>query len=101
MPPRPPPQNDLINGVAVLPEQAKISWREGRNQKFAVHRIHRTVLINRVFKIRYGKGLLRLHNVKITSGDVTTRVVVRVSCRSLVFCCVKLPSLPYSSLREY
>ena len=43
----------------------------------------------------------RLHKVKITSGDVTTRVAVRLSPRSLVFCCVKLPSLPYSSLREY
>ena len=54
----------------------------------------------RDFKIRYGKGLLRLHKVKITSGDVTTRVALRLSRRSLVFCCVKLPSLPYSSLRE-
>ena len=48
----------------------------------------------RDFKIRYGKGLLRLHEVKITSGDVTMRVAVRLSRRSLVFCCVKLPSLP-------
>ena len=54
----------------------------------------------RDFKIRYGKGLLRLHKVKITSCDVTTRVAVRLSRRSLVFCCVKLPSLPYFSLRE-
>ena len=50
----------------------------------------------RDFKIRYGKGLLPLHKVKITSGDVTTRVAVRLSRRSLVFCYVKLPSLPYS-----
>ena len=55
----------------------------------------------RDFKIRYGKGLLGLQKVKITSGDVTMRVAVRLSRRSLVFCCVKLPSLLYSSLREY
>ena len=36
----------------------------------------------RDFKIRYGKGLLRLHKVKITSGDVTTRVAVQLSRRS-------------------
>ena len=40
---------------------------------------------DRDFKIRYGKGLLRLHKVKITSGDVTTRVAVRLSRRSLIF----------------
>ena len=28
-------KKSLINGVAVLPGQAKISWLEGRNQKFA------------------------------------------------------------------
>ena len=32
-----------------------------------------------VFKILYGEVLLRRHEDKITSGDVTTRVVVRLS----------------------
>ena len=31
----PPPPKGLINGVAVLPGQAKISWLQGRNHKFA------------------------------------------------------------------
>ena len=33
--------------LAVLPEQDQISWLEGRNDKYTVYRIHRTVpLIN-------------------------------------------------------
>ena len=36
-------------------------------------------------KIRYGKALVRRKIVKITSGDVMTRVPVRFSRRSLAF----------------
>ena len=48
--------------------------------------------INRDFKIRYGKGLLRLNKVKITSGDVSTRVAVRLSRtpRQNVYTCARL-----------
>ena len=35
-----------IKGVAVLQGLAQISWIEGRNDKYTVHRIHRTVLMN-------------------------------------------------------
>ena len=40
---------------------------------------------NRDFKIRYGKVLVRRQIVKITSGEVMTRVPVRLSRRSLAF----------------
>ena len=32
--------------LAVLPGRAQISCLKGRNNKYTVHRIHRTVLIN-------------------------------------------------------
>ena len=39
--------------------------------------------------------------MKITSGDVMTRVPLRLSRRSLAFYYGKVPSFTYSSLREY
>ena len=39
--------------------------------------------------------------VKITTGDVMTRVPVRLSRRSLAFYNGKVPGFTYSSLREY
>ena len=57
---------------------------------------------NRDFKMWYGKALLvRRQIVKITSGDVMTRVPVRLSRRSLAFYYGKVPGFTYSSLREY
>ena len=35
-----------IKGVAVLQGLVQISWIEGRNDKYTVHRIHRAVLMN-------------------------------------------------------
>ena len=34
-----------INGVAILSGRAQISWLEGRNDKYTIHCIHRTVLV--------------------------------------------------------
>jgi len=56
---------------------------------------------NRDFKIWYGKALVRRQIVKITSGDVMTRVPVQLSRRSLAFYYGKVPGFTYSSLREY
>ena len=42
-----------INGVAVLPGQAQISWLEGSNNKYTVHRIHRIVHISKQLECRY------------------------------------------------
>ena len=39
--------------LAVLPEQAQISCLEGRNDKYTVYRIHRTVPINKQPECRY------------------------------------------------
>ena len=56
---------------------------------------------NRDFKIWYGRALVRREIVKITSGDVMTRVPVRLSRRSLAFYYGKVSGFTYSSLREY
>ena len=40
---------------------------------------------NKDFKIHYGEVLLRLREVKITSGDVSTCVALRLSSRSMLF----------------
>ena len=56
---------------------------------------------NRDFKIWYGKSLVRRQIVKITSGDVTTRVPLRLSRRTLAFYYGKVPGFTYSSLCEY
>jgi len=48
--------------------------------------------------LRYGTAR---QIVKITSGDVMTRVPVRLSRRSLAFYYGKVPAFTYSSLREY
>ena len=53
------------------------------------------------FKIRYGELLLRLREVKITSGDVSTCVAVRLSSRSMFFYYGKVLRLAWYSLREY
>ena len=49
----------------------------------------------------YGEAVVRGQIVKITSGDVMTLVLLRLSRRSLAFYYGKVPSLTYSSLREY
>ena len=46
-------KSGLINGAAVLPGQAQISWLEGRNQNYTVRRIQRNVLINKQPESRY------------------------------------------------
>ena len=56
---------------------------------------------NRDFKMWYGEAVVRGQIVKITSGDVMTLVSLRLSRRSLAFYYGKVPSLTYSSLREY
>ena len=50
---------------------------------------------------RCGEAVVRRQIVKITSGDVMTRVPLRLSRRSLAFYYGKVPSFSYSSLREY
>ena len=45
--------------------------------------------------------VVRRQRGKITSGDVMTRVPVRLSRRSLAFYYGKVPGFTYSSLREY
>ena len=55
----------------------------------------------RDFKMWYGEAVVRRQIVKITSGDVMTRVPLRLSRRGLAFYCGKVPSFTYSSLREY
>ena len=57
--------------------------------------------VNRDFKIWYGKALVPRQIVKITSGDVMTRVPVQLSRRSLAFYYGKVSGFTYSSLREY
>ena len=50
------PVNTVTNGpkiMAVLPRQAQISWLEGGNDKYTLHHIHRTVLINKQPECRY------------------------------------------------
>ena len=44
-----------------------------------------SVTDNRDFKIPYGKVLLRLREVKFTSGDVSACVAVRLSSRGMLF----------------
>ena len=56
---------------------------------------------DRDFKIWYGEALVRRQIVKITSGDVMSRVPLRLPRRSLAFYYGKVPSFTYSSLREY
>ena len=56
---------------------------------------------NRPVHLRYGEAVVRREIVKITSGDVMTRVPLRLSRRSLAFYYGKVPSFTYSSLREY
>ena len=48
----------------------------------------------------YGEAVVRRQIVKITSGDVMTRVPLRLSRRSLAFYYGKVPIFTYSSLRE-
>ena len=55
----------------------------------------------RDFKIWYGEAVARRQIVKITSGDVMTRVPLRLSRRSLAFYYEKVLCFTYSSLREY
>ena len=55
----------------------------------------------RDFKMWYGEAVVRRQIVKITSGDVMTRVPLRLSRRSLAFYYGEVPSFTYSSLREY
>ena len=54
----------------------------------------------RDFKIWHGEAVVQRQIVKITSGDVMTRVPLRLSGRSLAFYYGKVPSFTYSSLRE-
>ena len=56
---------------------------------------------SRDFKIWYGKAVVLRQIVKITSGDVMSRVPLPLSRRSLAFYYGKVPSFTYSSLREY
>ena len=44
-----------------------------------------SVVVNRDFKIDYGEVLLRLREIKFTSGDVSTCAAVRLSSRSMLF----------------
>ena len=48
----------------------------------------------------YGEAVVRRQIVKITSGDVMTRVPLHLSRRSLAFYYGKVPGFTYSSLRE-
>ena len=56
---------------------------------------------NRDFKIWYGEAVVQRQMVKITSGDVMTRVPLRLSHRSLAFYYGKVPCFTYSSLHEH
>ena len=51
--------------------------------------------------VRLGCSIARREIVKITSGDVMTRVPVRLSRSSLAFYCGKVAGFTYSSLREW
>ena len=53
------------------------------------------------FKISYGETVVLRQIVKITSGDVMTRVSLWLSRCSLAFYFGRVPSCTYSSLREY
>ena len=64
-------------------------------------KIPRGKFVIRDFKIWYGEAVVRRQIVKITSGDVMTRVPLRLSRRSLAFYYGKVPCFTYSSLREY
>ena len=55
----------------------------------------------RDFKMWYGEVVVLRQIVKITSGDVMTRVPLRLSRRSLALYYGKVPGFTYSSLREY
>ena len=56
---------------------------------------------SRDLKIWYGEAIVRRQMVKITSGDVMSRVPLQLSRRSLAFFYGKVPSFTYSSVREY
>ena len=60
-----------------------------------------TAVMIRDFKMWYGEAVERRQIVKITFGDVMTRVSLRLSRRSLAFYYGKVPSFTYFSLREY
>ena len=57
--------------------------------------------VNRDFKILYGEVVVGRQIVKITSGDVMSRVSPQLSRHSLAFYYGKVPSFTYCSLREY
>ena len=63
--------------------------------------VQKNYIGNRDFKIWYGEAVVRRQIVKITSGDVMSRVPLRLSRRSLAFYYGKVPSSTYSSLREF
>ena len=48
-----------------------------------------------------GEAVVQRQRVKITSGDVMTRVALQLSRRSLAFYYEKVPGFTNSSLREY
>ena len=50
----------------------------------------------RDFKMWYGEAVVRRQIVKINSGDVMTRVPLRLSRRNLAFYYGKVPSFTYS-----
>ena len=81
-----------------------------RNQRLSVRYDHVRVQVwpsrckaadTRDFKMWYGEAVVRRQIVKITSGDVVTRVPLRLSRRSLAFYYGKVPGFTYSSLCEY
>ena len=74
---------------------------EPKAPRFPVFDLRSVSRVIRDFKIWYGEAVVRRQIVKITSGDVMSRVPQRLSRRSLAFYYGKVPSFTYSSLREY
>ena len=78
-----------------------LSAKQNDSKSEEINVIDESQTENRPVHLRYGEAVVRREIVKITSGDVMTRVPLRLSRRSLAFYYGKVPSFTYSSLREY
>ena len=77
-------------------------WRALASRVWLSRIEHQTgIQVSSDFMIRYGEVLLRRQELKLTSGDVIARVLVRPSRRSCVVCYGEVQGLSYSSLPEY
>ena len=101
----------VTNRVMILKQKKKHCWWTIRVQMQKPKQTWITIqtqvktalssMDSRDFNIWHGEAVVRRQIVKITSGDVMTRLPLRLSRRSLAFHYGKVPSFTYSLLRQY